>query len=35
MTIDFVVEVGVGYLVLFLVELVGCLLWGMLFAGVL
>jgi hypothetical protein len=31
---DFVVEVGVGYLALFLVKLVGCLLWDMLFAGV-
>jgi hypothetical protein len=26
---------GVGYLALFLVELVGCSLWDMLFAGVL
>jgi hypothetical protein len=33
-SLDFVVEVGVGYLVLFLVELVGCSLWDMLFARV-
>jgi hypothetical protein len=32
-TSDFMVEVGVGYLALFLVELAGCSVWDMLFAG--
>jgi hypothetical protein len=32
--LGFVVEVGVGYLALFLVGLLGCLLQDMLFAGV-
>jgi hypothetical protein len=33
--LSFAVEVGVGYLALVLVELFGCVLWDMLFVGVL